>query len=200
MTTSSWARRATNSRTTAIAWALAGGLACGKAGAPPGAPPGARVPELPPGASTAAQHEPLDFAFESLDDRPVGSEAMHGKATVFSFVTTASLPSQAQVDFLIAMARHDGDRVNYAVVALEPRDSRELVELYRKALAIPFPVAMADAATLSGAGPFGDVGAVPVTVILDRLGRLVWRVDGRVVKSQELRAAMAGAASATDGP
>jgi hypothetical protein len=96
------------------------------------------------------------------------------------------------VDFLVAMAKHDSDRVNYAVVALERGDSRELVGLYKKSLSISFPVAIADAQTLAGAGPFGDVNAVPVTVILDRTGRVVWRVDGRVAQSSELRAAMRG--------
>jgi hypothetical protein len=90
------------------------------------------------------------------------------------------------------MAKHDAQRVNYAVVALERGENRELVELYQKALSIPFPVAIADALTLTGVGAFGDVRAVPVTVILDRLGRVAWRVDGRVAKSDELRAAMRG--------
>jgi hypothetical protein len=51
---------------------------------------------------------------------------MRGKPAVIAFVTTGSLPAQAQVDYLVAMARNDGDRVNYAVVALEDRDGREL--------------------------------------------------------------------------
>ena len=115
---------------------------------------------------------------------------MRGKPVVMAFVTTGSLPAQAQVDYLVAMAKNDGDRVNYAVVALEDREGRELVELYAKALSIPFPVAMADAQTRSGAGAFGDVSAVPVTVVLDRAGRVVWRVQGRVAKSAEIRGAM----------
>ncbi|MDP9035028.1 MAG: TlpA family protein disulfide reductase [Myxococcota bacterium] len=134
----------------------------------------------------------MDFSFESLDDRPVNAQVTRGAPTVLAFVTTASLPAQAQVDFLVAMARHDGERVHYAVVALDGKDSRELVELYRKALSIPFPVAMADLRTLAGRGDFGDVKGVPVTVVLDRHGRLVSRVDGRVAKSAELRAAMHG--------
>jgi hypothetical protein len=135
---------------------------------------------------------PVDFAFESLDDRPVTSEATRGKLTVIAFVTTGSLPSQAQVDFLVAMAKHDADRVNYAVVALEAHDNRELVELYRKALSVSFPMALADGPTLAGAGSFGDVRAVPVTVLLDRSGHVAWRVDGRVARSDEIRAAMHG--------
>ncbi|HEX8790838.1 MAG TPA: hypothetical protein VF765_07785, partial [Polyangiaceae bacterium] len=135
---------------------------------------------------------PVCFAFDWLDDRAVSSEVSHGKPAVLSFVTTGSLPSQAQVDFLVTMSKNDGDHVFYAVVSLDPRENRELVEIYRKSLGIPFPVAMADEATRGGTGPFGDVTAVPVTILLDRLGRVVWRVDGRVAKSDELRGAMRG--------
>jgi hypothetical protein len=86
------------------------------------------------------------------------------------------------------MARHDGDRVNYAAVALERREDRELVELYAKALSIPFPVAMGDQ-TFSG-GALGEVKVVPMTVVLDRAGHVVWRAEGRVAKSDEIRAAI----------
>jgi hypothetical protein len=154
---------------------------------------GAARPVTPPvGASVVASVPPVDFAFDSLDARAVSSAATRGKVTVLVFVTTGSLIAQAQVDFLVAMAKHDADRVNYAVVALEARDNRELVELYSRSLSLPFPVAMADAPTLAGAGPFGDMTAVPVTLVLDRAGRVALRAEGRVARSDELRAAMRG--------
>jgi hypothetical protein len=183
--TTSWGRRATSSALTGLALLLPLVAACSR-----DAP--ATPSDAPPGASRVAPHLPVDFAFDSLDDHAVNAEATRGKPTVIAFVTTGSLSAQAQVDFLVAMARHDGDKVNYAVVALETRDNRELVELYRKALSIPFPVAMADPQTMAGQGPFGDLSAVPVTVTLDRRGRVVARVDGRVAKSEELRAALKG--------
>jgi hypothetical protein len=176
--TASSGRRATSS-------ALALLVACGGAG-------GAQHPAERPGVSAGEARAPVDFAFDSLDDRPVTSESTRGKPTVLAFVDTGSLPAQAQVDFLVAMAKRDADTVNYAAVALEPRENRELVELYRKALSISFPVALADPATISGGGPFGDVTAVPVTVILDRSGRVAWRVAGRVVKSDAIRDALRG--------
>jgi hypothetical protein len=178
VTISSWVRRATSS-------ALAVLAACGGAS-------GSAVPEEKPGASTGEVHAPIDFDFDSLDDRAVSSEATRGKPTVLAFVTTGSLPAQAQVDFLLAVAQHDADTVHYAVVALEARENRELVELYRRALSIPFPVALADPTTASGGGPFGDVTGVPVTVVLDRAGRIALRVAGRVVHSDELRGALRG--------
>jgi thiol-disulfide isomerase/thioredoxin len=145
-----------------------------------------------PGVSTGEVRAPVDFSFDSLDERPVSSEATRGKPTVIAFVSTGSLPAQAQVDFLVVMSKNDGDRVNYAVVALERRENRELVEIYRKSLGITFPVALADETTTAGGGAFGDVTAVPVTVILDRNGRIVWRVAGRVVKATEMREALRG--------
>jgi len=174
-------------RTTSVAFGVIGVLlACCAA------PRGRAEQSALPGQSSVALGGPVDFSFDSLDARPISAEASRGKPTIVAFVTTSSLPSQAQVDFLVAMAKNDAERVNYAVVALEASDNRELVEIYRKALAIPFPVAIADRQTLAGAGPFGDVSGVPVTVLLDRAGRVSWRVDGRVAKSAEIRAALHG--------
>ncbi len=194
MKISSWDKRATSSRPRRalaapaqlgllLPWLL---VACGG-----GSKAGTHTETLP-GASNVALHPAVDFSFESLDDRPVSAEACRGKPTVIAFITTSSLSAQAQVDFLIAMAKHDGTLINYLAVALEGRDGREIVGLYGKALAIPFPVAVADSQTLVGASAFGDVSAVPSTVLLDRAGRIVWRADGRVVKSDEMRAAMRG--------
>lgn len=181
--TSSSGRRATSSALLVLAAALP---ACG------GSSDATKGPEAPPGVSVPPASGPVTFSFDSLDDRPVSSEVSRGKPAVLAFVTTGSLPSQAQVDFLVTMSGNDGDKVFYAIVSLDPRENRELVEIYRKSLGIKFPVAMADEGTRAGTGPFGDVKAVPVTILLDRLGRVVWRVDGRVAKSDELRGAMRG--------
>jgi hypothetical protein len=180
--TSSWDKRATSSGGWPAAFAVLVGCG-GSKGAPPADPPGVTMAALRPA---------LDFSFDAVDEPAVTAEATRGMPTVISFITTSSLPSQAQVDFLVAMAKHDGDRVHYAVVLLESEENRELAQLYKKALSIPFPVAIADPQTLAGASGFGDVSTVPVTVLLDRAGRLVWRMEGRVVKSDEMRAAMRG--------
>jgi hypothetical protein len=195
VTTSSPARRATTdrprldaARSTALLALLALAACAGKA-----APPSVPGHDGAPAGDARLRFTPeVEFSFDSLDARPLSADSTRGQPTLIAFVTTASLPAQAQVDFLVAMAKHDADRVHYAVVALERPEDRELVEMYGKALAIPFPVAMADPQTLAGAGPFGDVRGVPVTVLLDRSGRVVWRVAGRVAKSDEVRAAMRG--------
>jgi hypothetical protein len=133
----------------------------------------------------------VEFAYDALDARPVSASAMRGKPTVIAFVTTYDLGSQAQVNYLVAMAKHDADKVNYALVALEKREERELVEVYKTNLGVTFPVALADETTITGGGPLGDVHRIPTVVIFDREGRLVWKKVG-LATSDEIRVAMRG--------
>lgn len=140
---------------------------------------------------TGEARGPVNFDYPSLDERPVSSAAMRGRLAVIAFVATWDMLSQAQVDYLVAMAKNDGDKVAYALVALQDRRDRELVEVYRKSLNVTFPVALADPATIAGGGPFGDVHSVPTIVLLDREGRILWRNVG-LAKSDEIRREMHG--------
>jgi hypothetical protein len=157
-------------------------FACGSHEAPPPAAPNESAP-----AATAL----AVYAFDPIDERQVSSEVNRGKPTVIAFVTTGDIIGQAQVSYLVHMARNDGDRVNYALVALHPRKEIVLVDAYRKTLGVEFPVALGDYAATNHGGPFGEIPAVPTTVILDHHGRLAWKHTG-LVKSDELRAHMHG--------
>lgn len=135
------------------------------------------------------QGAPIAFSFDSLDERPVSSEASRGKLTLVAFIATWDMMSQAQADFVSAMAKTDGERNAYYLVALDDRINRELVEAFAKTLNLNCPVAVGDADTVAGRGPFGMV-AVPTVVLLDRHGREAWRKIG-LAKSDELREVMA---------
>ena len=140
----------------------------------------------PEGASA-----PVQFQFDSLDDRQVSTGSVVGKPTVITFVTTWDLSSQAQVDFLVPMAKKDGAQVNYVMVALQEPQDRELVEVYAQHLGVTFPSAMADKDMISGGGSFGELKAVPTTVILDRAARMVWRHLG-LARPDEIRKGLSG--------
>jgi hypothetical protein len=164
---------------------LAGALAISACGCGP------KTPDAPPvGVSDkpglAVPTGPVTYVFDSIDERPVSSDAMRGKPTVLAFVTTGDLTGQAQVDYLVAMARNDKEKVNYALVALHPRREIVLVDTYISTLKVEFPVALGDASSLSASGPFGEIVAVPTIVILDRAGRIAWKHTG-LAKSDELR-------------
>lgn len=137
-----------------------------------------------PGA--AFPERPVTYAFDTLDERPVSSAVHRGKPTILAFVTTGDIVGQAQIDYLVAMAKNDGAKVNYALLALHPRKEIMLVEAYISALKVEFPVALADPSVMTSQGPFGEFSAVPTIIILDRDGRIVWKHTG-LAKADELR-------------
>ena len=154
---------------------------------------GAKGIEAPVGVSdkpgATFPDKPVAYVFDPLDERPVSSSAHRGKPTILAFVTTGDIVGQAQVDYLVAMAKNDGAKVNYALVALHPRKEIMLVEAYISALKIEFPVALGDPSVMTPAGPFGEISAVPTVVVLDREGKIVWKHTG-LAKSEELRGHM----------
>ena len=143
------------------------------------------------GASSHDSARGPEYAFDSLDARRVDAPSLRGKPTVLVFATTWDLSSQAQIDFLVAMHKHDGDKVNYVMVALQEQKDRELVEAFRSGLHVDFRVAMADKDSIAGGGPFGDVHNVPTVIILDRTGKVAWRRVG-LARADELRDALHG--------
>ena len=171
-----------------MALGLAGALLCHAC---------SRRPPLGPMGTTSASETlrvgELSYLFDSLDDRPVSSSAFRGKPTVLAFVASDDLASQAEADFLAVMAKHDGDKVNYALVAVEAPERRELVENFRAFFESKFGVSlrtgMADKDLLLGLGPFGDVRRLTV-IVLDAGGKVAWQKTG-IAKSEEIRAAIA---------
>jgi hypothetical protein len=143
------------------------------------------------GTSSAPSDKPVVYSFDPLDEHPVSSEANIGKPTVIAIITTGDIVGQAQVSFLVAMAKNDGEKVNYAMVALHPRREIVLVEAYRRTLNVEFPAALGDSSLTGPSGPFGEIAAVPTVIILDRVGRMVWKHTG-LANSDELRAHMRG--------
>jgi hypothetical protein len=129
-----------------------------------------------------------------LDERPVNSSTLRGKPAVLAFVASDDLASQAEAGFLASMAKNDGDRVAYVLVAVEPPDRRELVldfrSFFESKFGVSFLTGMADKDLLLGQGPFGDVRRLTV-IVLDAEGKLVWQKTG-IAKPKEIRAAMPG--------
>ena len=151
---------------------------------------GPKTTEPPVGTSdkpgAAFPDRPVTYAFDTLDERPVSSAAHRGKPTILAFVTTGDIVGQAQVDYLVAMAKNDSAKVNYALIAMHPRKEIMLVEAYMSALKVEFPVALGDSSAMTPQGPFGEIAAVPTLVVLDRDGKIVWKHTG-LAKSDELR-------------
>lgn len=151
-----------------------------------------RATDVPAQSPTPQTGTSIAFHYELVKGGGALSPAtLHGRASVITFVTTYDLASQAQARFLSGVLRRRVPRINAAAVILEPAGNAPLVLAFSDALQLPYPVAWADAETIAGRGPFGDVHAVPTTIVLDRQGRLAWKRVG-LAKEEELTAALDG--------
>lgn len=142
---------------------------------------------LPPTAETPAARlgEPIYFDFPSAGaDAEVSSESTRGRVTALLFITMFDIASQIIARRLGEAITTFTPRVNAAAVVIEPPLYAELLPSYRESLSLPYPVVMADYATQSGAGPFGDITRVPTLVVLDREGRETFRHQGPLERDE----------------
>lgn len=144
-------------------------VACGASG--PSAEPAQPL-------ALAPSRSPVQFAFETLDGQSLSTESLHGRISAIAFIATYDVASQAQARFLAAIARTHVPRINAALLVLEAPENLPLIQAFTEALPFKGPVAMADAATIAGKGPFAGLHHVPAVVLLDRRGVEVWRSVG----------------------
>ncbi len=132
---------------------------------------------------------PIEFSFSSIDEREVSSSALRGRATVIAFLTTYATPSTVQARYLKKVVADHVPRVNAALVFYEQIENRPLVRIFRDALGLAVPTAMADTESIAGRGPFKGLDTVPSVVVLDAAGREVFRKVG-VADANELHRAL----------
>jgi hypothetical protein len=140
--------------------------------------PAAGVPESV--VAAAPTGDPVRFAYETLDGKPLTSESLRGRITVIALLATYDLHSQAEARFLSSITRRHTPRLNGLALILEAAENRPMAEAFTAALKLPYPVALADEATIAGEGAFHGLHNVPSIVILDRDGREVYRHVGLI--------------------
>ncbi len=109
---------------------------------------------------------------------------MLGRATVLLFVTTFDPASQVVAEHVDSLLRSHRPRANGLVVVLEAAKYATLAEVYGQSLDLTMPVVLAGEDSLGGEGPFGKIGRVPTTFILDAKGRVIWTQEGLVTPRQ----------------
>jgi len=142
-------------------------------------------PPPQPVFASVVKSAPVRFQYQLIDGKGwLGAETMHGRPSLIGFITTYDMASQAQARFLNGILQKHVGKVQVAAIVLERADNRPLVIAFRDGLGLGFPVAMGDADLIGGRGPFGDVHAVPATVLLDTEGRLVWKKLGLATEEE----------------
>lgn len=150
-------------------------------------------PVASPNGETSHRGERRSFVFPRPNGGFVTTKSVAGRATALLFMTTFDLASQALAQRLDDVLRSHKPRANGVAVVLEPPKYAEFAQAFADSLSLSYPVAMADQAALRGAGPFGDIRAVPVLVVIDWEGREVARFSG-VASAAQISDALASGA------
>ncbi len=155
---------------------VAGALACGG-------------PANPAAPGRVANGPLIALTLPVLDGGALDLTSLRGQVVVIHVFATWSLAAQGEVDALRAVDQ--GPDVTVVGLALDP-EGRVLVSPWRNASDVRYLVALADEDLRAGRGPLGPLPVVPITIVLDRAGRMHGRVD-RQITPAELDAMIAAA-------
>jgi hypothetical protein len=164
-----------------LALAVAGGALLGGC---PGGPKPPAGPPAPKGVGPDA--EPLELALETIDAVPAKLSALRGRITVVTFFTTGSEDALILTDLMKAI--HAGwTPYGVKVVGIALDKTREIVSVYAEGAALPYPVLLGSEDVREGRTPLGPVWAIPLTLVLDKAGRVRFHHYG-LVKLEVLEA------------
>jgi hypothetical protein len=124
------------------------------------------------------------YEYVALDGKSLSSESNRGKVTVIAVIATYDLGSQVVVRQLAEIKARQRRALSMFGLVLEPPKNAPLAEAFAATLELPFPLAMADQATLEAGGPFGAIDTVPTTIVLSKDGTEIWRHQGAVLASE----------------
>jgi hypothetical protein len=136
-----------------------------------------------PAEDARASARPL-YEYVALDGQRVSTETNRGKVTVIAVIATYDLGSQVVVRQLAEIRARQHRALSVLALVLEPPKNAPLAEAFAGTLELPFPIAMADQATLVGDGPFGHIDTVPTTIVLSADGTEIWRHAGAVLAAE----------------
>lgn len=126
------------------------------------------------GGAPAAPRRPIALVLPAVDGGELDLGAYRGKLVVLHMFTTWSLNATSDVPQLIDADRNDD--VVVIGVALD-EGGYDLVAPWRNALEVRYLIGLADDRLRAGDSPLGRVAEVPITIVLDRQGRIARRFD-----------------------
>ena len=145
------------------------------------------------GASAASAFKPeigevpanLTGQLEFVDGTPLDLTALKGKPTVLYFGADWCVPCQETRPFVIAHAKKYGKDANFVFISMDDNTKRAIKKSEGEASA-PLRIAMPRLAVcppgkcmsgLKDLGEFGRIYGFPMAFVLDRDGKLVWKVN-----------------------
>jgi thiol-disulfide isomerase/thioredoxin len=151
---------------------------------------GAPTPAASPAARNKDAKDTFAFVLRRLDGTPMSLSTMRGKVVVLSFWATWCGPCAELEPMLIQVAKTYDGNPNVAFFAVNSDEDEAQVGPYVQHAKWDIPIVYAD-----GLDEFLQVESLPTVVVLDRDGKIVYRVGGLDLRqfSTSLNAALQNA-------
>jgi hypothetical protein len=143
-----------------------------------------RVPDESPADPVETEGHVLQFAFGTTDGEELSSATTRGRVTLLVFVTTFDMASQVVAKRVNEVVLTHHPRVNGGAVVLEAPNHAPLVDAFKSALELSYPVALADLPELEQNSGLGAIRSVPTVLVLNGEGREIVRKLGTCTVSE----------------
>lgn len=127
-------------------------------------------PSLPTG--------PVSLRVQTVDEEVLTLGSLRGKVVLVTIINTWADPALAEIPLLRRLSQVHAPDLAIVCIALDAFE--DAVQIFAETFELPYPVGkVEDPATfVSARGPFGPIGTVPTSVLLDRSGVIAARMDG----------------------
>jgi peroxiredoxin len=136
---------------------------------------------LPPSAARGQQGQAPDFALRDLRGRTVRLSDFRGKVVLVNFWATWCPPCLAEVPELVRWQREHGGRGLQVVGVTQPPARRASVRRFARRAKVNYPVLIGNRETRAR---FDAGETLPVTVVIDRDGRVRELIEGIVLPDE----------------
>lgn len=142
-----------------------------------------------PTDGAAASAHSIRLRLTAVDGGEIDLATYRGRVVVLHLFDTDSTAAALDAEQLSDLTRRRRDHTRVIGICLD-REGYPMAAAWRKALNVPYMIALGNDAMRTGGSPLGKLKIVPTTIVLDRSGTVVARVD-RPLQPDELETLVA---------
>lgn len=131
-------------------------------------------------ASSASTSAPrVSLRLERLDGAALNLASLRGRVVLLTVINTWADPALIEVPRLRTLA-NTRDARDLVIVCVALDDSDEMIKIFIQTFEVPYLVVRPSnlAEFVGSTGPFGLIGTIPTSILIDREGRIAGRMDG----------------------
>jgi thiol-disulfide isomerase/thioredoxin len=115
----------------------------------------------------------LKFSFKDISGKKVSLSAFKGKVIILDFWATWCVPCKAEIPGFIELQKKYGDK-GLQIIGLSVDDSMTMAKKYADEMKMNYPVLLAEGKE-DILRAYDPINSIPVSVVIDRQGRIVGR-------------------------